>query len=220
MVSGGGIFSTLGTVKMRGGTTVTGNRAGDSGGGIFVQSPTGLEQFEVQLQLIEREHRSLTTHWSGSTASPKLLSRPASWHGDVHPFFLVAYICLSMCQTALGGKHTQTRTPDSQVELIIEGEQIVSANRASRGGGISMLDATLEVEREWGNLVVRGNAAGRSGGGLDLVGSRLVAWGNVSIEGNEVAGEGAQPRTPKISSHAPEKYLLEPGRASASHLIH
>ena len=52
MVSGGGIFSTLGTMKMRGGTTITGNRAGDSGGGIFVQSPTGLEQFEVLLQFI------------------------------------------------------------------------------------------------------------------------------------------------------------------------
>ena len=52
MVSGGGIFSTLGTVKMRGGTTITGNRAGDNGGGICVQSPTGLEQFEVLIQLI------------------------------------------------------------------------------------------------------------------------------------------------------------------------
>ena len=52
MLSGGGIFSTLGTVKMRGGTTITGNRAEDSGGGICVQSPTGLEHFEVLRQLI------------------------------------------------------------------------------------------------------------------------------------------------------------------------
>ena len=135
-----------------------------------------------------------------------------SFPGSLHlPFYV---------PDRIGGKHTKTRTPDSQVELIIEGELIVSANRASRGGGISILDATLEVEREWGNLIVRGNAAGRSGGGLDLAGSRLVAWGNVSIQGNEVTGEGAQPHTPKPSTHAPEKYLLEPGRASASHLMH
>ena len=37
-------------MKMRGGTTITGNRAGDNGGGICVQSPTGLEQFEVLLK--------------------------------------------------------------------------------------------------------------------------------------------------------------------------
>ena len=53
-----------------------------------------------------------------------------------------------------------------------------------------------------GNLIVRGNAAAMSivrgnaaaGGGLNLVGSRLVAWGNVSIQGNEVAGGGARPK--------------------------
>jgi hypothetical protein len=126
----------------------------------------------------------------------------------------------SISQTTSEERFTEPRTPDPQVELIIEGEQIVSANSASRGGGISALDATLEVERESGNLIVRGNAAGITGGGLNLVGSRLVAWGNVSIQGNEVAGEGAQPHTPKLSTHSPVKYVLEPGRAAASHLIH
>ena len=126
----------------------------------------------------------------------------------------------SIRPTASGERFTEPRTPDPQVELIIEGEHIVSANSASRGGGISALDATLEVERESGNLIVRGNAAGITGGGLNLVGSRLVAWGNVSIQGNEVAGEGAQPHTPKLSTHAPVKHVLEPDRASASHFIH
>ena len=82
------------------------------------------------------------------------------------------------------------------------------------------MDATLDVEMEGGNLIVRGNAAGRTGGGLNLVGSRLVAWGNVSIQGNEVAGEGAHPNTPELSTHTPVKHLLEAGRACASHLIH
>jgi len=123
-------------------------------------------------------------------------------------------------QTASGETFTEPHAPDPQVELIIEGEQIVSANSASSGGGVSAVDATLEVEREGGNLIVRGNAAGRTGGGLNLVGSRLVAWGNVSIQGNEVAGEGAHPNTPKLSTHIPVKYLLEPGRACPLHLIH
>jgi len=46
-VSGGGIYSTSSTMKMRGGTKITGNRARDEGGGMLVQLPTVLEQFEV-----------------------------------------------------------------------------------------------------------------------------------------------------------------------------
>jgi len=82
------------------------------------------------------------------------------------------------------------------------------------------VDATLEVERGRGNLIIWGNAAGRAGGGLNLVGSRLVAWGNVSIQGNEVAGEGAHPNTPKLPTHNPVKVLLDLDRVCASHLIH
>jgi len=47
MVSGGGICSSSSTVQMRGGTKITGNRARDQGGGMLVQLPTVLEQFEV-----------------------------------------------------------------------------------------------------------------------------------------------------------------------------
>jgi hypothetical protein len=205
-VRGGGVFISNGKFTMQGNAKVSGNTGGNSGGGVYITTVSGLpSEFIMQDSSSVSDNTTSGSNGGGvyittvsGLPSEFIMQDNASVSGNTAQSSGGVYVYMGTFtmngstsvsgNTAFsGGGYGGGVAVDNNGTFTMNGSANVSGNTAFSGGGVLVNMGTFIMN---GSTSVSGNTAITSGGGVSMNSGTFTMNGSASVSGNTAITSG------------------------------